>query len=74
MSHQLYLVARTREPEVGVTYVALEVVASEERAHRLRLVEPREPLILPGVTLLIRSHLHREPHVRELVHGDRIQA
>ena len=68
MSHQWHLPIGAREGEVRLTRDALAIVALEECLHALRLIEPRQAFILPGVATLIRPDLHRKPHVPRFVH------
>jgi hypothetical protein len=65
--HQLDLASLTRKRQIILPGDPFAVVPPEEVAHRLCLVETRYPLVHPGVPLLVRAHLHREPHVGQLV-------
>ena len=73
VTHQLDLAALFSEVEIIPSIALLVIEALEEIGHGLRLVELGEPLVHPGVALLVRADQHGEPHVTDLVGGHLVQ-
>ncbi len=73
VTHQLDLTSALGEVEIVPAIALLVIEALEEIGHGLRLIELGEPLVHPGVPLLVRADQHGEPHVPDLVGRDLVQ-